>query len=493
MPYGKPRRFLILVFGLERFFKAGEPERKFIMDHMKIYNTMSRKKEEFIPQTEGQYKIYVCGPTVYNYIHIGNARPAVIFDTLRSYLKYRGNKVKYVSNITDIDDKIINRANEEGIPFEDVARKYEDEYYVDLKGLNVNLADVRPRVSDHIPEIIDLVQTLIDKGHAYKTENGDVYYRVKSFPEYGKLSHQSIEDLEAGARIAVGEEKEDPRDFALWKAAKPGEPAWESPFSLGRPGWHIECSAMNRKHLGDTIDMHAGGQDLIFPHHENEIAQSEGATGKTFSRYWMHNAYINVDSQKMSKSLGNFFTVRDVARKYGYEPIRYFLLSAQYRQPLNFTQDVMEQSKNALERMYTARDLLDFLIKNTTGTKDDLKADADKAKAEFIEVMDDDLNTRDALSKIFELVTAINTKASEQSKESLEYTAKIFDELTGVMGLLYNRKTDEIPQHVLDLVAERTEVRKAKNWARADEIRDELSELGYTVKDTPQGPQILKK
>ena len=252
MPYGKPRRFLILVFGLERFFKAGEPERKFIMDHMKIYNTMSRKKEEFIPQTEGQYKIYVCGPTVYNYIHIGNARPAVIFDTLRSYLKYRGNKVKYVSNITDIDDKIINRANEEGIPFEDVARKYEDEYYVDLKGLNVNLADVRPRVSDHIPEIIDLVQTLIDKGHAYKTENGDVYYRVKSFPEYGKLSHQSIEDLEAGARIAVGEEKEDPRDFALWKAAKPGEPAWESPFSLGRPGWHIECSAMNRKHLGDT-------------------------------------------------------------------------------------------------------------------------------------------------------------------------------------------------------------------------------------------------
>ncbi len=460
---------------------------------MKIYNTMSRKKEEFIPQTEGQYKIYVCGPTVYNYIHIGNARPAVIFDTLRSYLKYRGNKVKYVSNITDIDDKIINKANEEGIPFEDVARKYEDEYYVDLKGLNVNLADVRPRVSDHIPEIIDLVQTLIDKGHAYKTENGDVYYRVKSFPEYGKLSHQSIEDLEAGARIAVGEEKEDPRDFALWKAAKPGEPAWESPFSLGRPGWHIECSAMNRKHLGDTIDMHAGGQDLIFPHHENEIAQSEGATGKTFSRYWMHNAYINVDSQKMSKSLGNFFTVRDVARKYGYEPIRYFLLSAQYRQPLNFTQDVMEQSKNALERMYTARDLLDFLIENTTGTKDDLKADADKAKAEFIEVMDDDLNTRDALSKIFELVTAVNTKASEQSKESLEYTAKIFDELTGVMGLLYNRKTDEIPQHVLDLVAERTEVRKAKNWARADEIRDELSELGYTVKDTPQGPQILKK
>ncbi len=460
---------------------------------MKIYNTMSRKKEEFIPQTEGQYKIYVCGPTVYNYIHIGNARPAVIFDTLRSYLKYRGNKVKYVSNITDIDDKIINKANEEGIPFEDVARKYEDEYYVDLKGLNVNLADVRPRVSDHIPEIIDLVQTLIDKGHAYKTENGDVYYRVKSFPEYGKLSHQSIEDLEAGARIAVGEEKEDPRDFALWKAAKPGEPAWESPFSLGRPGWHIECSAMNRKHLGDTIDMHAGGQDLIFPHHENEIAQSEGATGKTFSRYWMHNAYINVDSQKMSKSLGNFFTVRDVARKYGYEPIRYFLLSAQYRQPLNFTQDVMEQSKNALERMYTARDLLDFLIENTTGTKDDLKADADKAKAEFIEVMDDDLNTRDALSKIFELVTAVNTKASEQSKESLEYTAKIFDELTGVMGLLYNRKTDDIPQHVLDLVAERTEVRKAKNWARADEIRDELSELGYTVKDTPQGPQILKK
>ena len=463
------------------------------MDHMQVYNTLTRKKEEFVPLTEGEYKIYVCGPTVYNYIHIGNARPAVVFDTLRRYLEYKGNKVKYVSNITDIDDKIITRANEEGISFDDVARKYENEYYKDLEGLNVRFADVRPRVSDHIPEIIDIVETLIEKGHAYRTENGDVYYRVHSFPEYGKLSHQNIDELEAGARIAVDEIKESPADFALWKAAKPGEPEWDSPFSAGRPGWHIECSAMSRKHLGETIDLHAGGRDLVFPHHENEIAQSEGASGKEFSRYWMHNAYINVDNQKMSKSLNNFFTVRDVAEEYGYETIRYFLLTSHYRSQLNFTREVMDACKSSLERLYTARDHLDFLIANGTGTEDTLKAEADKAKAGFIEVMDDDLNTADALTKLFELVNAINTTGTAQSKESLEYAAKIFDELTGVLGILYNRKTDEIPQRVKDLVRERTEVRKAKNWARADEIRDELAELGYIVKDTPQGPQILAK
>ena len=283
------------------------------MDHMQIFNTLTRKKEEFKPMEEGHYKMYVCGPTVYNYIHIGNARPAVVFDVMRRFLKYMGNDVKFVSNITDIDDKIIKRANEEGITFDEVARKYEKEYYKDLEGLNVMPADVRPRVSDHIPEIIDIIQTLIDKGHAYKAENGDVYYRVKSFPEYGKLSHQSLEDLESGARIAVDEKKEDPADFALWKAAKPGEPAWDSPFSKGRPGWHIECSAMSKKHLGETIDLHCGGEDLIFPHHENEIAQSEGASGKEFSHYWMHNAFINVNNQKMSKSLNNFFTVREIA------------------------------------------------------------------------------------------------------------------------------------------------------------------------------------
>ena len=463
------------------------------MDHMKVFNTLTRKKEEFIPITEGEYKIYVCGPTVYNYIHIGNARPAVVFDTLRRYLEYKGNKVKYVSNITDIDDKIIKRANEEGISFDEVARKYENEYYTDLQGLNVRFADVRPRVSDHIPEIIDIVETLIEKGHAYRTENGDVYFRVHSFDEYGKLSHQPLEELESGARIAVDEIKESPADFALWKASKPGEPHWASPFSEGRPGWHIECSAMSRKHLGETIDLHCGGQDLIFPHHENEIAQSECASDKEFARYWMHNAYINVDNQKMSKSLNNFFTVRDIANEYGYEPIRYFQLTAHYRSPLNFTKEVMEQCKSSLERLYTARDHLDFLIDHTTGTETGLKQAADKAKAEFIAVMDDDLNTADALSKIFELVSAINTTGDKQDKETLEYTAKIFDELCGVMGLLYNRKADEIPQKVKDLVEERTQVRKEKNWARADEIRDELARLGYVVKDTPQGPQILAK
>lgn len=463
------------------------------MDHMKIFNTLTRKKEEFIPMTEGEYKIYVCGPTVYNYIHIGNARPAVVFDTLRRYLEYKGNKVKYVSNITDIDDKIIKRANEEGISFDEVARKYENEYYTDLRGLNVRFADVRPRVSDHIPEIVDIVETLIEKGHAYRTENGDVYFRVHSFDEYGKLSHQPLEELESGARIAVDEIKESPADFALWKASKPGEPHWASPFSEGRPGWHIECSAMSRKHLGETIDLHCGGQDLIFPHHENEIAQSECASDKEFAHYWMHNAYINVDNQKMSKSLNNFFTVRDVANEYGYEPIRYFQLTAHYRSPLNFTREVMEQCKSSLERLYTARDHLDFLIDHTTGTETGLKQAADKAQADFIAVMDDDLNTADALSKIFELVSAINTTGDKQNKETLEYTAKIFDELCGVMGLLYNRKTDEIPQKVKDLVEERTQVRKEKNWARADEIRDELAQLGYVVKDTPQGPQILAK
>ena len=463
------------------------------MDHMQIFNTLTRKKEEFKPMEEGHYKMYVCGPTVYNYIHIGNARPAVVFDVMRRFLKYMGNDVKFVSNITDIDDKIIKRANEEGITFDEVARKYEKEYYKDLEGLNVMPADVRPRVSDHIPEIIDIIQTLIDKGHAYKAENGDVYYRVKSFPEYGKLSHQSLEDLESGARIAVDEKKEDPADFALWKAAKPGEPAWDSPFSKGRPGWHIECSAMSKKHLGETIDLHCGGEDLIFPHHENEIAQSEGASGKEFSHYWMHNAFINVNNQKMSKSLNNFFTVREIAEVYGYEPIRYFLMTARYRMPLNYTTDVIEQCKQSLATLYTARDQMDFLIEHSTGTKEDIKEVADKAKARFIRVMDDDLDTPDALSTLYEITTAVHTTGREQSKEALKYATEIFDELCGVLGLLYNRKKDEIPQNVKDLVEERTQVRKEKNWRRADEIRDELDKLGYVVKDTPQGPQILAK
>lgn len=463
------------------------------MEHMKIFNTLTRSKEEFIPIKEGEYKIYVCGPTVYNYIHIGNARPAVIFDTLRRYLEYKGNVVNYVSNITDIDDKIIKKANEEGISFDAVARKYENEYYTDLKGLNVKPATARPRVSDTIPEIINITKTLIDKGHAYRTENGDVYFKVKSFPEYGKLSHQSLEDLEAGARISTGEIKEDPADFALWKAAKPNEPHWDSPFSEGRPGWHIECSAMSKKHLGETIDLHCGGEDLVFPHHENEIAQSECANDKSFAHYWMHNAFLNVDNQKMSKSLNNFFTVRDVSNEVGYEVIRYFLLTAHYRSPLNFTREIMAQCRSSLDRLYTARDQVDFLMENAAGTSETIKADADKAKADFMAVMDDDLNTADALSKLFELVSAINTTGTQQSKAALQYAADIFDELCGVLGILYNRKNDEIPQHVKDLVEERTLVRAAKNWARADEIRDELDKLGYVVKDTPQGPQILNK
>lgn len=463
------------------------------MSHMKIFNTLTRKKEEFVPIKEGEYKIYVCGPTVYNYVHIGNARPAVIFDTLRRYLEYKGNNVNYVSNITDIDDKIIKKANEDGTTFEAVARKYENEYYTDLKGLNVKPATARPRVSDTIPEIIDITQTLIAKGHAYKTENGDVYFRVHSFKEYGKLSHQPLEDLENGARIAVGEIKESPADFALWKASKPGEPKWDSPFSQGRPGWHIECSAMSKKHLGDTIDLHCGGEDLVFPHHENEIAQSECANGCTFAHYWMHNAFLNVDNQKMSKSLNNFFTVRDIADQFGYEVIRYFLLTAHYRSPLNFTKEIIEQCKSSLERLYTAREHLDFLISHAGEGKEDIKAAADKAKNEFIEVMDDDLNTADGLSKLFELVSVINVQGKDQSKEALEYAAKIFDELCEVLGILYNRNKDEIPQQVKDLVEERTAVRKEKNWARADQIRDELSALGYEVKDTPQGPQIIKK
>lgn len=463
------------------------------MEHMKIFNTLTRAKEEFIPLTEGEYKIYVCGPTVYNFIHIGNARPAVIFDTLRRYLEYSGANVRYVSNITDIDDKIIKKAIEEGVSFDTIARKYENEYYTDLAGMNVRPADERPRVSDTMPEIVKIVEELIKKGHAYRTQNGDVYFRVHSFSEYGKLSHQPLGELEEGARIATGEIKESAVDFALWKASKSGEPEWVSPFSAGRPGWHIECSAMSKKHLGDTIDLHCGGEDLIFPHHENEIAQSECANDKEFARYWMHNAFLNVDNQKMSKSLNNFFTVRDISNEYGYEVIRFFLLTAHYRSPLNFTREIIIQCKSSLERLYTAREHLGFLIDNTKGAKEDIKSAADKAKADFVSVMNDDLNTADAISKIFELVTAINTTGTEQSKEALIYTAEAFDELCGVLGILYNRKKDEIPTEVTNLVKERTEVREAKNWKRADEIREELAQLGYEVKDTPQGAQIIKK
>lgn len=460
---------------------------------MKIFNTLTRQKDEFIPIKEGEYRIYVCGPTVYNFIHVGNARPVCVFDTLRRYLEFLGNKVYYVSNITDIDDKIIKKANEEGTTYDVIARRYEHEYFTDCRGLNVKPATVHPRATEHIDEILAITKDLVDKGFAYVANNGDVYFRAHKDHDYGKLSHQPLEDLEAGARISVGEIKEDPMDFAVWKSSKPGEPAWASPYGPGRPGWHIECSAMARRHLGDTIDLHCGGVDLVFPHHENEIAQSECANGCTFANYWMHNGFLNIDNHKMSKSLNNFFTVRDVAEQVGYEPIRFFLISGHYRSPLNYTKEVIESCKASLERLYTCRNNLDFAMENASGNGKELIAKAEAAKAKFIDAMDDDLNTADAIAAVFEFAREINTLSASESKESLQAAADMFDSLTGVLGLLYNRNTDDVPEHVKSLVAERTEVRKAKNWARADAIRDELASLGYVVEDTASGPKIVRK
>ena len=464
---------------------------------MQIFNTMTRKKEDFIPQEPGVYRVYVCGPTVYNYIHIGNARPMIVFDTLRRYLEYLGNKVLYVSNITDIDDKLIKKGQEDGTTMQEVARKFEAEYIKDSEGLNVKAPTVRPRATEHIGEIIKIVKDLVESGHAYVARNGDVYFRVKSDPGYGKLSHLNLDDLESGNRELRSQMdddlKEDPADFAVWKAAKPGEPSWNSPWGQGRPGWHIECSAMARKHLGKTIDLHAGGQDLIFPHHENEIAQSECANGCTFSHYWMHNGFLNINNQKMSKSLHNFFTVRDVADLYGYEPIRYFMLTAGYRMPLNYTVDLIESCKNSLERLYTCRENLDFALSKTAfGTDETLTAKADEARAKFCKAMDDDLNTPDALAAVFDLVKEINTLSAASSKAALEAAAKAFDEITGVLGLMYNRKKDEVPAEVTELVEKRAAAKKAKDWAAADAIRTQLTEMGWAVKDTAQGPQLSK-
>ena len=464
---------------------------------MQIFNTLTRKKEEFVPQKPGEYRIYVCGPTVYNYIHIGNARPVVVFDTLRRYLEYRGNKVLYVSNITDIDDKLIKKAQEQGCTMKEVAEKFEAEFIRDSDGLNAMTPTVRPRATEHIEEILDIVKDILDKGYGYVAKNGDVYFRTKHFKEYGKLSHLNLDDLESGnreLRSQLGDDlKEDPADFAVWKAAKPGEPAWDSPYGPGRPGWHIECSAMARKHLGKTIDLHAGGQDLIFPHHENEIAQSECANGCTFSRYWMHNGFLNIDNHKMSKSANNFFTVREIAEVFGYEPIRYFLLTAGYRMPLNYTVELLNSCKASLERLYTCRDNLDFLLANgTQGASNLLTEKAAAAKVKFINAMDDDLNTPDALAALFELVKDINTLAPEASGEALAAAAAAFDEITGVLGLLYNRKKDEVPAEVTELVQKRAEAKKAKDWATADALRARITELGYVVEDTPQGPKVSK-
>ena len=459
---------------------------------MKVYNTLTRKKEELVPITPGEIKMYACGPTVYNYIHIGNARPLCIFDILRRYLEYRGYNVKFVQNFTDIDDKIIRRANEEHVDFSEISERYIKEFWTDADGLNVRHATINPKATENIDAIIQIISTLIEKGYAYEAQV-DVYFSTEKFKDYGKLSHQPLEDLEAGARIMVGEVKREPMDFAVWKAAKPGEPAWDSPWGKGRPGWHIECSAMNWRYLGDTIDIHCGGQDLIFPHHENEIAQSECFTGKPFAHYWMHNGYINVDNVKMSKSLGNFFTVRDVAEKYGYEPIRYLLISAQYRSPINYSTDIIEQCIAALNRLYTCRDSLDFELKNAADAEHDgdkaIIDGFDKYREQFISAMDDDLNTADAIASIFELVRDINTNVvgKTPSKALVEGAIAMFDELTGVLGLVYNRKTETLDSDVEALIEARTNARKEKNWAEADRIRDQLKEMGIVLEDTAQG------
>ena len=459
---------------------------------MRIFNTLTRQKEELVPIKEGEVRIYACGPTVYNFIHIGNSRPICVFDVLRRYLEYRGNKVIFVQNFTDIDDKIINRANEEGTDYMTVSEKYIAEYKTDAKGLNVREATVHPRATENIDEIISIVSTLVEKGYAYRAENGDVYFRTNRFEEYGKLSHQPLDDLKAGARISVGEIKEDPMDFAVWKAAKPNEPYWDSPWSKGRPGWHIECSAMARRYLGETIDIHCGGQDLVFPHHENEIAQSECCNGVPFAHYWMHNGYINVNNEKMSKSKGNFFTTRDVAKEYGYEPIRYLMLSSHYRSPINYSIEIIEQCKSALERLYNCRDNIRFMLEKSQGELKDSEKEIvsgfEKYRERFIEVMDDDLNTADAISVLFELVREINTAlAGEPSKALVNAAQEIFTELTEVLGLVYVDKEDTLDEEIENLIAQRTAARKNKDWATADKIRDQLKAMNIVLEDTPQG------
>ena len=460
---------------------------------MKIYNTLSREKEEFVPINKGEVKIYACGPTVYNYIHIGNARPICVFDVLRRYMEYIGYKVTYIQNFTDIDDKIINRAKEDNTDYLSVSQKYIEEYWKDSIGLNVKKAQVHPKATENINEIIEMISTLIDKGYAYKAPNGDVYFRMSSFKQYGKLSHQPMEDLKSGARIEVGEDKKDPMDFTLWKAAKPGEPTWKSPWGEGRPGWHIECSAMARRYLGETIDIHCGGQDLIFPHHENEIAQSECCNGELFARYWMHNGYINVDSRKMSKSLNNFFTVREVAGKYGYEPIRYLMISSHYRSPINYSTDIIEQCISALERLYNCKSNLKFKIdkcKEETKENDKIYFDfLENYKLKFKQAMDDDLNTADGLSVIFEMVKYINTNIidSDVSLKVVDKAMSVFEELADVLGLLYNDQDSGQDDEINNLIKLREEARKAKNWAEADRIRNELAARNVIIEDTAQG------
>ena len=459
---------------------------------MKLFNSLSKTKEEFKPIEEGKVRMYSCGPTVYNYFHIGNARPFIVFDVLRRYMEYRGLEVKFVQNFTDIDDKVINRANEEGTSYKEVAEKYIEEYFVDAKGLGIHPATVHPRATENIDAIIEIVKTLVDKGYAYESE-GDVYFRALKFKEYGKLSKQPLDDLVAGARISVGEKKEDATDFALWKAAKPGEPYWESPWGNGRPGWHIECSAMANRYLGKTIDIHSGGVDLTFPHHENEIAQSEAANGCRFANYWLHNAFLNIDNRKMSKSLGNFFTVRDAAKVYGYEAIRFFMLSAHYRSPINYSEESLMQAKAALERLHNAESNMEFIAKNgdaapLTDDEKKLLESFDKYREKFISAMDDDINTADAIAAIFELVRDVNTALADNAKAALasECLARV-RELCDVLGIMEKKEEVSLDAEIEAMIEARQAARKERNFAEADRIRDELQGMGIILEDTPQG------
>ena len=463
---------------------------------MQIYNSMTRKKEEFHPIHEGKVGIYACGPTVYNYFHIGNARPFIVFDVLRRYLEYRGYDVTFVQNFTDIDDKMIRRANEEGITVKEVAEKYIGEYFTDAKALGIRPATVHPRATEHIPQIIAMIQKLVDKGLAYES-NGDVYYRVKAFPQYGRLCGQNLEDLESGARVSVDEQKEDPLDFALWKAQKPGEPAWESPWGMGRPGWHIECSAMSTTYLGDTFDIHGGGKDLLFPHHENEIAQTTGATGKPYVNYWMHNGFININNEKMSKSKGNFFTVRDIAKEFDLEAVRLFMLSAHYRSPINFSRELIEAAASSLERLYIARDQLAFLAKTAEDREPNeaeraFMDECEKAEEKFAAAMDDDLNTADALAALFELVRGVHKlPQSGVSKAAVEMGQNKMNAICGVLGLLM-KQGDAVPADVQALVDERAQARKNKDWKRSDELRDAIHAMGFILEDTKAGQKVRK-
>jgi len=458
---------------------------------MKIYNTLTRKKEEFIPITKGEVKMYACGPTVYNYFHIGNARPFVVFDTMRRYLEYRGYKVTFVQNFTDVDDKIINKAKEEGITPKEVGEKYIDEYFKDAKAIGVKEATIHPKVTENIDEIIEFIEKLIDKGYAYEV-NGDVYYDTKKFDDYGKLSKQGLEDLEVGARIEVNTIKKHPTDFALWKAQKTGEIGWDCPWGKGRPGWHIECSVMANKYLGETIDIHGGGQDLIFPHHENEIAQSEACTGKAFSNYWMHNGYITINNEKMSKSKGNFFTVRDILKEFDGEVIRFFLLSAQYRNPVNFSRELIHQAENGLERLYNAKNNLNHLLDNVkelemTEEESERFAGFEKFREKFMNAMDDDLNTADAIAAIFELVKDMNSNVdADSSKEMINKSMDLFMELVDVLGIVA-KKEESLDEEIEKLVQQRQEARKNRDFALADKIRDDLKARGIILEDTPQG------